>query len=116
MKLKLEIEYDEGEKTSVEKEFDWDWANNQFDAILNELASALICCGLSKEYVDENLNYMDNPKNEQHVYCTDCFYGKDLLDKIENLKPSLPKRCENCYPYDPEDSVPLGIRKNYSKA
>jgi hypothetical protein len=116
MKLKLEIEYDEENKTSVEKNFDWDWANTQFDAIFNELASALICCGISKQYVDENLDYMDNPKYEQHVYCTECFSGDSLLNHLYNSQGELPNICKNCYPYDPEDSKPLSIRKNYSKA
>ena len=116
MKLKLEIEYDEENKTSVEKNFDWDWANTQFDAIFNELASALICCGISKQYVDENLDYMDNPKYEQQVYCTNCFYWNYLSESMNNLSIPIPDVCKECYPYDPENSRPFTIRRYYSKS
>lgn len=48
------------------------------------------------------------------VYCTDCSEGKGLylsLMSEENL--DIPDRCEDCYPYDMEDSKPLNIRVNY---
>ena len=116
MKLKLEIEFEEGSRTCVEKEFDSSYAGSQFDSVFNELAYALISCGISKSYIDVNLDYLDNPKNEQHVYCTECFYWDKLSEAINDFKEPVPTICKNCYPYDPEDSTPLSIRKNYSKA
>lgn len=48
-------------------------------------------------------------KNE-HVYCTDCKYGKQLIDTI--LKGNIiPFACKICYPYDPEDSRAFELKK-----
>jgi hypothetical protein len=37
-----------------------------------------------------------------------------LLDAIYFGYP-IPLRCKNCYPYDPEDSRDIDLRKNYLK-
>jgi len=48
----------------------------------------------------------------EHVYCTECKYGEKLIDSIIN-KSNMPNICDNCYPYDPEDSKPFHMRRNY---
>ena len=48
----------------------------------------------------------------QHVYCTDCIYGEQLIECIIN-EDNLPGKCQNCYPYDPEDSRSIELRINY---
>jgi len=52
---------------------------------------------------------------DTHVYCTDCIRWERLLESImEYGIISKPYECENgCFPYDPEDSAPFYIRKNY---
>jgi hypothetical protein len=57
MKLKLEIEFDENNKTIVEKEFDEFWNGSQLDTILTELAMALVACGFSESLVEKNIDY-----------------------------------------------------------
>jgi hypothetical protein len=49
---------------------------------------------------------------DTHVYCTDCKYGEELIDTFDNLEP-MPCACCSCFPLDPEDSHPFGVRKNY---
>ena len=48
----------------------------------------------------------------EHVYCTECKYGEELIESIINLSDT-PTICEKCCPYDPEDSRPFHKRKNY---
>jgi hypothetical protein len=53
-------------------------------------------------------------KDTEHVYCTKCINGENLLEAIYNDSP-IPEECSCCYPYDPEDSRPLYQRKNYKE-
>jgi len=48
----------------------------------------------------------------EHVYCTECKYGDKLIKSIVN-ESNTPIICEKCYPYDPEDSRPFHMRRNY---
>lgn len=49
-----------------------------------------------------------------HVYCLNCKNGEGLLKNIEYSKLySLPKDCQTCFPYNPEDSCSLECRVNY---
>jgi len=57
MKLKLEIEFTENNKTTVEKEFDEFWNGSQFDTVLTELAMALVACGFTESMVNDSINY-----------------------------------------------------------
>lgn len=50
----------------------------------------------------------------EHVYCTKCNIGNKLLWSLEKDLP-IPNECGGCYPYDPEDSRPLYLRKNYKE-
>lgn len=50
-----------------------------------------------------------------HVYCTNCTKGGDLIQSIIN-ETAIPKRCNGCYPYNPEDSTPYEERPNYIEA
>jgi hypothetical protein len=53
------------------------------------------------------------PMNKDtHVYCTDCIYGEELIQSIEDFEP-MPCACCSCYSLDPEDSCPFEFRKNY---
>lgn len=49
-----------------------------------------------------------------HVYCTDCMYGKKLIQAIIN-ETDIPKQCKNCYPYNPEDSMKYEDKPNYNR-
>lgn len=49
---------------------------------------------------------------DQHVYCVNCKEWKELIKAIMS-DWEVPKNCEGCYPYNPEDSFPFSIRKNY---
>lgn len=53
-------------------------------------------------------------KENYHVYCTNCQSWRELLKSIM-CDFEVPKQCEDCYPYNPEDSFELSIRKNYKK-
>lgn len=47
-----------------------------------------------------------------HVYCTNCLYGIQLIENI--LKDTeIPIQCKTCCPYNPEDSMPYEERINY---
>ena len=48
----------------------------------------------------------------EHVYCTECKYGDKLIESIVN-ESDTSITCEKCCPYDPEDSRPFHMRKNY---
>lgn len=49
-----------------------------------------------------------------HVYCYNCKNGEGLFKNIEDSEANkLPKDCEACFPYNPEDSYRLECRKNY---
>ncbi len=50
----------------------------------------------------------------EHVYCTNCVYGNKLLEAIYFNTP-LPKECENCFSFDPDDSKPFYLRKKYKE-
>jgi antitoxin component HigA of HigAB toxin-antitoxin module len=50
----------------------------------------------------------------EHVYCTNCKNGKNLIETIYN-DLSIPKECGGCYPYGPEDSKSLYLRRNYKE-
>lgn len=53
-----------------------------------------------------------------HVYCTDCVRGEKLIDTLwwwNHNGQNIPKECEGCFPFDPEDSSPFYMRKNYIK-
>jgi len=47
-----------------------------------------------------------------HVYCTNCKYGKLLIEAIMS-QTDMPDKCKDCYPYDVEDSKKFDLRKNY---
>ena len=47
-----------------------------------------------------------------YVYCTECVYGNLLIDAINNGN-LIPVICLGCYPYNPEDSMPFSLRKEY---
>ena len=49
-----------------------------------------------------------------YVYCTDCVRFKPLMKAI-NDETNIPKNCDNCYPYDLEDSYPFSIRKMFKR-
>jgi hypothetical protein len=49
-----------------------------------------------------------------HVYCTECKYGEQLIESIFDNN-NIPTECEDCYPYDPEDSRDISLRKNYQE-
>lgn len=61
--------------------------------------------------INEILNSVTN--SNEHVYCTNCAYGKDLINSINDESSPEPTQCTSCYPYDFEDSVPLNKRPNY---
>ena len=72
---------------------------NHHRALPDALATAKIFIELEK-------------KKERHVYCTDCVRGNLLINAIiEDRK--IPNNCEKCYPYNPEDSFPMELRKMY---
>jgi len=50
-----------------------------------------------------------------HVYCTDCVYGEELFEcfTLDNINKKIPSFCNECYPYDPEDSRPFRERPCY---
>jgi len=49
-----------------------------------------------------------------HVYCTECINGKQLIESIiEDNILLMPKECESCYPWNPEDSFRFEERPNY---
>lgn len=62
----------------------------------------------------ENIKFDEIYTPYEHVYCTKCINWKDLIDAIIN-DSLIPKECDNCFPYDPEDSRPLYQRKNYKE-
>lgn len=64
----------------------------------------------SKFTIAEIVNLV--PSLEDHVYCTNCFYGKELINSVDG-DTKTPACCEDCYPYDFEDSTPLEDRPNY---
>lgn len=49
---------------------------------------------------------------DTHVYCTDCIFGKEVIDRIKKDK-SIPESCDGCWHYHPEDSFPNYLRPNY---
>jgi hypothetical protein len=53
---------------------------------------------------------MDN--QDEHVYCINCKYGRDLLAAIL-VGADNPEECESCYPYDFEDSRSRSLKVNY---
>lgn len=53
-------------------------------------------------------------EDNSYVYCTDCENGEKLIGTIIK-ETNLPQLCQNCYPYNPEDSHPISIRINYNK-
>ncbi len=54
-------------------------------------------------------------KKYKHVYCTCCIYGNHLMDAFDSGK-TIPKSCQSCYPYDPEDSRSNYLRVNYRES
>ena len=66
---------------------------------------------ISKHSLTEILNLVQSL--DEHVYCTNCLYGKSLIDSIEDDSLPIPASCETCYPYDVEDSTPFKERPNY---
>lgn len=51
--------------------------------------------------------------DDGHVYCTNCTNFVDLHCHIILGDNMTPTKCKNCYPYEPEDSKPISLRKNY---
>lgn len=47
-----------------------------------------------------------------YVYCTECVHGEELINAIVD-GAEMPIICNKCYPYNPEDSFPFEIRRNY---
>ena len=50
-----------------------------------------------------------------HVYCTNCNNGQKLIGAYLMNSTWLPKDCDECYPWNPEDSVPMNERPKYRK-
>jgi len=64
---------------------------------------------------------------DEHVYCTDCIYGNELIDRIMTCyeitplsgsiiilnRPKIPEICKSCWPYDWPDSRSFEMRHNY---
>ena len=53
---------------------------------------------------------------DTHVYCTNCIHGEQMIRAFMFHSPNngdLPSECVTCYPFDPEDSRPFELRKNY---
>jgi len=51
-------------------------------------------------------------KENKYVYCTDCVYGKDLIESIIFCTEE-PSKCKSCNPLNPEDNKRLVDRPNY---
>ena len=51
-----------------------------------------------------------NKKN--HVYCTNCIHGEKLIQCLLEDE-AVPTICVECFPFNPEDSVPFEQRPNY---
>lgn len=49
---------------------------------------------------------------DTHVYCTNCVQGDELIISISH-DTSIPNCCEECNPYNLEDSTPFKDRPNY---
>ena len=64
-------------------------------------------------YYNLEIDY-PNEKDE-HVYCFDCLNGQDLLNSIMLNSKTIPKDCDECYPWNPEDSFPLSERTKYQE-
>jgi len=59
-----------------------------------------------------NIKYGEFNIMYEHVYCTECKYGEELIESIAN-EIDMSIICEKCYPYNPEDSKPFYMRSNY---
>ncbi len=60
-------------------------------------------------------------KKFKHVYCTECVYGKKWIQEMANpvIKPIaliVPRICQTCYPFNPEDSTGNDMRVNYKES
>lgn len=63
----------------------------------------------------KTISYVDAVKladTDSHVYCTECFYGRDLIRSITETT-DCPDNCNNCNPYNPEDSTRYKERPMY---
>lgn len=52
--------------------------------------------------------------NDGYVYCTSCTRGKFLISAIAD-GVRAPKKCMDCYPFNPEEGYPMELRINYKK-
>ncbi len=50
----------------------------------------------------------------KHVYCVNCIRGDKLVEAIVK-ELDIPKICEECYPYDFEDSRGNDLRIKYEE-
>ena len=53
--------------------------------------------------------------NNEYVYCTNCINGQKLIGAYLMNATWLPEDCDECYPWNPEDSVPMSERPKYRK-
>jgi hypothetical protein len=58
----------------------------------------------------------DEINEHTQVYCTLCKHGEELIRELikEDAKANIPKSCEECNPWNPEDSCAYEERPNYS--
>lgn len=50
-----------------------------------------------------------------HIYCSNCVNGKELFDAIILNSRYIPKDCDECHPWNPEDSFPFEKRSRYKE-
>ena len=50
-----------------------------------------------------------------HVYCTNCTNGRKLIGAYMMNSKWLPDDCDECYPWNPEDSVSFSERPKYKE-
>lgn len=62
--------------------------------------------------INKNIDSKNNILPEAHVYCTHCIEGEKLLEAITDDK-DIPSVCNNCNPYNPEDSCRFEKRPMY---
>ena len=51
---------------------------------------------------------------DTHVYCKNCTKGEDLIQSIVD-GTDIPTGCNDCHPYNPEDSTSHDKRPNYNE-
>jgi len=74
--------------------------------LIQSIHLLVIYCNLKIDCPDEK---------DKHVYCFDCINGQDLLNAVMLKSKTIPKDCDECYPWNPEDSFPLKERTKYKE-